>query len=917
MPAYFNKMQWITAALIIGILFFLPCSVLLSQTGNDNLPPLIDREIFFGDPEIAGAQISPDGRFISFRKPYNNVMNIWVKGIEEPFEHARPITADTTRPIPGYFWSEDGKYILYVQDKGGDENYHIYAVDPTALPTEGTTVPKSRNLTPIDNVRAAIYAVPETTPDVIIIGLNDRDPQVHDVYSLNLVTGELKLLIQNDANIASWVVDRTGTIRLAMRQTSDGGTEFLTVDNSIFTPVYSVNNEETAYPIYFHEDGRHVYFVTNKGADRNLISLILFDPETGNEQMLESDPEGQVDISSTFFSRVTRELMATSYVGDRLRVYPKTEKFAEAYRSLQDALPDGDIYLGSSTNDETLQLVSVTSDVDPGATYLFNSETGEVTFLYRPRPNLPTEHMAPMKPVRYTARDGLEIPAYLTLPKGLEPSQLPVVILPHGGPWARDAWGYDPYAQFLANRGYAVLQPNFRGSTGYGKRFLNAGNKEWGTGAMQHDISDGVKYLIDGGIADPNRIAIFGGSYGGYATLAGLAFTPDLYAAGISYVGPSNIITLLNSIPPYWAPVRKIFSVRVGDPDKPEDKERLIKQSPLFSAQNITAPLLVVQGANDPRVKKAESDQIVVALRDLGRNVEYIVAPDEGHGFAGRENRIALTVAIEKFFAEHLKGRYQTEVPADIRQRLTDMTVDIRTVTVPASVDVPADIQKSPLPVGSSDRIRNEALDYRMRIQTSGQEFDLTTSRTVSRTLFNGTEVIKIVEYSSGPIGTASDTVYIDPVTLLPIYRSVLQGMASVTIHYSPEKIWGEINMGAQTIPISVELEAPAFGDGVALDIALMSLPLGEGYEATFRSFNVNSQKSRPMKLTVAGSEQVTVPAGEFNAYKIEVRPLDGDDGEKVLWVSTDDARKVLKVIDHLPATMGGGNVTTEFTGSH
>jgi dienelactone hydrolase len=700
-----------------------------------------------------------------------------------------------------------------------------------------------------------------------------------------------------------------------MRQTEDGGMEFLSVDNNTFTPVYAVNNEETAYPIYFHEDNIHVYFATNKGVENDLTELVLFNPQTGEEKVLESDPEQQVDFGGANFSRVTRELVATYYVGDRLRVYPKTEQFATDYRLLREKLPDGDIYLTSSTADERLHLVSVTSDVDPGATYLYNRETGDVSFLYRPRPNLPTEHLAPMAPVRYTARDGLEIPAYLTLPKGLEARNLPVVILPHGGPWARDTWGYDSYAQFLANRGYAVFQPNFRGSTGYGKKFLNAGNKEWGTGAMQHDITDGVKYLIEKGIADSERIAIFGGSYGGYATLAGLAFTPELYAAGISYVGPSSIITLLNSIPPYWAPVRKIFSVRVGDLDDPMDKERLMQQSPLFSASNITAPLLVVQGANDPRVKKNESDQIIVALRELGREVEYIVAPDEGHGFTGRENRIAFTVAMEKFFADHLGGRYQKEIPPDIKQRLTDMTVDIHTVTIQELEQLPDDIQTIPLPTGSSDKIPDGTLEYRMRIETAGQEFNVNTSRSVSRTVFNDTKVIRIIEQSSGPLGSASDTTYVDPVTLQPVYRSVVQGMATVTVHYAPDKVTGEIDMGTQIIPISVELDAPAFGDGAALDLALSALPLAKGYEAFFRSFSVNTQKSRPMKLTVTESERITVPGGEYDAYKIEIHPLDDDPGKKVLWISNDESNFILKVTDQLPPTMGGGTVTTEYTG--
>ncbi len=901
---------------LIAVLFIsLLCPLPHSVSAQSDIPPLIDREIIFGDPEIAGAQISPDGRFISFRKPFNGVMNIWMKRTEEPFDAARPMTSDTTRPIMGYFWSQDSKYILYVQDKGGDENYHIYAVDPESLPEPETAVPPARNLTPIDNVRAYIYSVPESTPNRIIIGLNDRNPQLHDVYALDLTTGERELLFKNEENVAGWMADYDGNIRLAIRQTQDGGTEILRVEGEQLISVYSVNNEETAYPTVFHRDNKRVYFVTNKG-DRDLTQLVLFDPATGQKELLETDPEGRVDFGGSIFSRKTRELLATYYVGDRLRVYPKDEKFAAEYRKLTDALPAGDIYFGSSTLDETLQLVSVTSDVDPGATYLYNRETGEVSFLYRPRPKLPTQSLSPMQAIRYTARDGREIPAYLTIPKGMQPRNLPVVVFPHGGPWARDNWGYDSYAQFLSNRGYAVFQPNFRGSTGYGKDFLNSGNKEWGTGAMQHDITDGVRYLIDQGIADPERVAIFGGSYGGYATLAGLAFTPGLYAGGISFVGPSNIITLLNSIPPYWAPLKKLFAVRVGDLEDPEDVGRMESQSPLFSAHHITAPLLVVQGANDPRVKKAESDQIVVALRDLGREVEYIVAPDEGHGFAGRENRIALTVAIEKFFADHLGGRYQMDVPEDIAKKLSDITVDITTVELPKPIGMTEGTDNIQLPKVSGNRIKEQDLHYKMSIQMAGQELEIQSTRSIKRTDLNGRKTLKIVDSSTSPMGEAADTVFIDADTFYPIHRSTTQGMAKIKIDYTPEQIKGDINVGPQHMPIDVKLASPVFGDGAALDMVLLGLPLSVGYETYLRSFNVNLQKSRTMKLTVTGTEGVEVAGDTIDAFKVEVVPIDDESGKKTAWISTGQSRELLRSVDQLSSAMGGGIITTEMVDS-
>jgi dipeptidyl aminopeptidase/acylaminoacyl peptidase len=651
--------------------------LLLLPLGCSQPPPIIDRELFFGDPEISGAEISPDGSQITFIKPFKGVRNIWVKSVAQTFDKARPITADTTRPVRNYFWSRDSKYVLYVQDKGGDENYRIYAVDPMA---PGDPVPPARDLTPMPQVRAMIFDVPKTTPGEIIVGLNDRRADLHDVYRLNLATAEKTLLWKNDQNVAGWVTDLKGALRVGIRQTPDGGMELLRVEANSLVPFYTVTADESVSPLRFTPDGSKFYLQTNKGTGLDKLELQLFDIKTGEATLVERDPENEVDFGDALFSDVTDELLATFYTGDRQRVYPKQKQFGEDWNKMLKALPNGEVSITNMTADENTWLLSVSSDVDPGSRYVYDRKTGKAELLYRSRPDLPSEQLAPMKPVTYKARDGMVIHAYLLTPKGGSSTDLPTVIMPHGGPWARDFWGYNALAQFLANRGYAVFMPNFRGSTGYGKQHLNAGNKQWGTGFMQHDLTDGVQYLIDQKVADPKRVGIFGGSYGGYATLAGLAFTPDLYAAGVSYVGPSNIITLLKTIPPYWAPIKRTFAIRVGDIDKPEDVKMLEQQSPLNSAKNIKASLLVIQGANDPRVKKAESDQIVVALRDLGRTVEYMVAPDEGHGFAGRENRLAAFTALEKFFAKQLGGRQQEAVPADIQKRIDALMVDVKGV---------------------------------------------------------------------------------------------------------------------------------------------------------------------------------------------------------------------------------------------
>ena len=650
---------------------------------ENKLPPLLDRELFFDNPEISGAQLSPDGTYLSFVKPYNGVMNIWVKKLEEPFDAARPLTADTERPIRSYFWSRDGKYILYAQDKGGDENFNIYAVDPSQKVASEAEVPESRDLTNLKGVRVQIYAVPKTEPDALYIGLNDRNPAWHDLYKMQISTGKRTLIRQNTAEdrITGWVFDWDDNLRLANRTNMDGSNELLLVNEDSFMPIYETNLFETAYPAGFDKNNKNIYLVTNKGDAIDRTRLVLFDPLTLKEELIESDPESKVDLGNVFISEVNREIVYTSYEDERTRFYFKDPGYEKDYDLIKKQLPDREVYFARSTADEKHWIIGSYSDVDPGSTYLFDRDTKKLTFQYSPRPNIPVKDMAPMQPISYKSSDGLEIPAYLTLPKGKEAKNLPLVVFPHGGPWARSSWGFNGYAQFLANRGYAVLDPNFRSSTGYGKEFINAGDKEWGRD-MQDDLTWGVKYLVDQGIVDPGKVGIMGGSYGGYATLAGLAFTPDVYACGVSIVGPSNLITLLNSIPPYWEAMLATFYTRMGNPNTEEGKADLEKMSPLFSANKITSPLLVVQGANDPRVNKHESDQIVVALRDRGFPVEYIVAPDEGHGFARPVNNMAMLAAAEKFLAKYLGGRYQESMNPEVAERLKEITVDPKTVTL-------------------------------------------------------------------------------------------------------------------------------------------------------------------------------------------------------------------------------------------
>ena len=643
-------------------------------------PPLIDRELLFGDPEISGAQLSPDGRFLSFIKPYNGTRNIWVKGLNEPFDKARPMTNDQARPVRGYFWSRDGKYLLYSQDKAGDENFNIYAVNPAGALPAGQAVPTARDLTGLKGVRVQIINAPLSDPNTLYVGLNDRDKAWHDLYKLNLKTGEKTLVRQNTDRIGDWTFDWNDQLRLAARSNPDGSTEWLRVDGEKMTPFYKTSIDEQSTVEGFAKDNQHVYLATNKGA-RDLAEIVLLDPATGQEQPYQADPLKRVDVGNLMLSEKTHEPVFVSFEDDHLRRVWKDKAFEQDFAAVSKQLPGLDLAPMSYTTDERLWLLEASSATQPSVAYLFDRQTKKLTKQYDTRPKLHAADLADMKVVRYKSSDGLEIPAYLTLPKGLAAKNLPVIILPHGGPWARDTYGFNTLHQFLANRGYAVLSPNFRASTGYGKQFLNAGNGEWGR-KMQDDLTWGVKYLVSQGIADPKRVGIMGGSYGGYATLAGVAFTPDLYSAAVAIVAPSNLSTLLNAIPAYWEAGRMQMYARMADPGTAEGRAALDRMSPLGSADKIKTPLLVVQGANDPRVNKAEADQIVVALRDRNYPVQYLLAPDEGHGFARPVNNMAMFAASEKFLANHLHGRYQASMTPAVAKRLDEITVDPKTVVL-------------------------------------------------------------------------------------------------------------------------------------------------------------------------------------------------------------------------------------------
>lgn len=600
---------------------------------------LIPLEDFFRQSEKIGFAPSPNGEHLAFLQPWENRLNIHVqlKGQDEAIR----ITNETKQDILGFGWLSDTR-LLYIFDTGGDENFRLYAVD-----IDGTNV---KELTPYENTVSLPLDFLENDEDEILIQMNKRNPSIFDVYRLNIHTAELTLVAENPGFITGWMNDHQGKVRVAV--SSDGINTTLLyreTEEDDFEPVLQTDVNETLDPILFSFDNpNQIYAATNIGRDK--AAIVLLDITTGKivETVFEH-PE--VDVMGIIPSFKKKKVLAASYVTDKVHFHYFDKEREQLHKKLESKLPGYEIRILSLSEDENTIMLLAGNDKSKGTYYYYDVQKDELTVLADLSPWLKEEDLADMKPIQYTSRDGLTIHGYLTLPKGQEAKNLPVVINPHGGPWARDVWGYNPEVQFLASRGYAVLQMNFRGSTGYGKEFLLAGNKQWGK-AMQDDITDGVEWLIEQGIADSDRIAIYGASYGGYATLAGLTFTPDLYAAGVSYVGPSNLFTLLDSLPPYWESQRQMFYDRMGHPE--EDKELLEAASPLFHVDQITAPLFIAQGANDPRVKQAESDQIVAALQERGVQVPYMLKENEGHGFRNEENVFDFYRALERFLATHL-----------------------------------------------------------------------------------------------------------------------------------------------------------------------------------------------------------------------------------------------------------------------
>ncbi len=636
--------------------YCLTASILLAGTlcavaNADQSAPLIARQVLFGNPDKASVTLSPDGAQLAFLAPVDGVLNVWVGPVGD-VAAAKPVTHDKHRGVRIYFWAYTSRHILYVQDKDGDENWRIYSLDLRSNTT--------KDLTPLKGVQARIQEVSPKFPNELLIRLNDRNPQLHDIHRVNIETGEKSLVLENEGFL-NFLTDDEFQVRFAMRTTPEGGTEVLqrTAD-AAWKPFAQIGQEDslTTGPAGFDKTGQTLYMLDSRGRDTAAFTTI--DLKTGQQAVVAQDP--RADISDLMLHPTEKNVEAAAFTVERKK-WKILDPAIEADFAYLRTVADGDFEVGSRTLDDKHWIVVYLVDDGPVRYYHYDRAAKKAHFLFTNRQALEGLPLAKMHPVIIKSRDGFDLVSYLTLPVGSDkdgdgrPEQpVPIVLFVHGGPWSRDNWGYHPYHQWLANRGYAVLSVNFRGSTGLGKAFLNAGNREWG-GKMHDDLVDTVRWAVDQKIAAPQKVAIMGGSYGGYATLVGLTFTPDLFACGVDIVGPSNLVTFMNAIPAYWQPVVDLFVARIGDHRTEEGQKFLLERSPLTHVANIKRPLLIGQGANDPRVKQAESDQIVKAMQEKDIPVTYVLFPDEGHGFARPENNLAFNAVAEAFLAAHLGGR--------------------------------------------------------------------------------------------------------------------------------------------------------------------------------------------------------------------------------------------------------------------
>ncbi len=611
---------------------------------------LIPRKVLFGNPSKAAPRLSPDGKRIAFLAPSKGVLNVWVAPTEN-VSAAKVITNSKKRPIRRFFWAYNNKHVVYLQDKGGDENWRAYSVSLASG--------KELDLTPIEKVRTEVQELSHKHPNEILVGLNERDERYHDIYNIDIRTGKRTLVLKNEGEFRNFITDDDFSIRYAVKSTPDGGRQILRRDGTSFSPFAKIGSDDdlTTSLVGFDKSGKTLFMRDSR--NRNTAALISMPAKGGKKTVIAQDPRADVVNVLRHPTENTIQAVASNYLRQQWQFM---DKAVSKDFGILSKVAHGDVSVISRSLDDASWTVAFVSDNGPVRYYVFDRKSKKASFLFSNRPALENVALARMRPIEIASRDGLKLVSYLTLPAAIKgdrpPHALPMVLFVHGGPWGRDKWGYNRYHQWLANRGYAVLSVNYRGSTGFGKRHINLSNHQW-AGTMHNDLLDAVAWAVREGVAHKDKVAIMGGSYGGYATLVGLSFTPRQFACGVDIVGPSNLVTLFESIPPYWASYLAVFKKRVGDHKTPHGKRQLMNRSPISRADKIVRPLLIGQGANDPRVKQAESDQIVKAMQQKKIPVTYVLFPDEGHGFAKPANRLSFNAVAEAFLSRCLGGDMQ------------------------------------------------------------------------------------------------------------------------------------------------------------------------------------------------------------------------------------------------------------------
>ena len=787
-----------------ALLLFIFCGCLVFGQGANSKTPLLERELFFAGSEIINPQLSPDGRKLAFQKLQNKA--VWVKGLHDPFSIAKPISEDA---VQNFAWSGDGKYLLLSQNN---------TLQILEVPNPKVSASIKGDLKNFKLNQARLLQLVATDADTIIIGSNERNEAWPDLYQVKLSTGERQLLSLNLSKISSWIFDQKGQPRFGVHLTDDGGLEVMRLDGNSSEKIYDCSVHETCLPVRIHKDGKRLYLQTNRGENADLTRLVLLDPETGNEEIVSSDPQNRVDYKGAFFSEISQDLLGTMYEGDRPRIYFNDKVFEADYKILKRELVGQEVSILSASKNERIWIVNAYSDTEPGQVFMFDRNLKSVKLLYRSHEKLNRQQLVGTQSFRYKTSDGLEVSAYLTVPKNVAASNLPLIVLPHNKAWTRASWGYDATVQFLANRGYAVLQSNVRSSSGFGKKYFNAGNQQWGE-KVQSDLREGVKFLVDSGIVDKQRVGIMGSTFGGYSALAGVAFSPEVYAAGVSISGPVNLVNYVDSLPTNWNSGRSLYAARVGDSSSEEGKKQLLKQSPASAVAQIKAPIMIVQGANDRRINQKETDEFVDALTEQKIPVQYFVAADEGHGLTNPENQLAVMAAAEQFFAKHLRGQAQVEIRPELAVRLQKPTnTDIQSQVSPLENQIA--VNAKPEFEEKNHVVAPDLVEAIAPTSEPVSEVEKTKENSAVLETTAPKEKEKLIEAEVKPevkeeLSAKSEPISAEPVTA-PMPKATIKKSDPVAIRVVTRKVGlsssihrynAKIEMGQQLIPVTIQTE--------------------------------------------------------------------------------------------------------------